>query len=390
MKTNLLGFRLNKAMSFQFNKEKFFMISILLVAVFFFTMIMKIGFGGNLQSKNPMADAGINYKMVHAEDGYSGFSLGDREVDYQYEALKKKQAEQKNVIPGQIQVPTVTKKQEATKKTTPKTAAQKAEEAKIDQAKKEILQKVLAEHVKQEHAKQKAYDYAMAQAQYNSNNTVTDKGVDTASSDKDNKKNKKSFSEWRALIYANPNQETMMKFIEAYRKGEVSPEDYQSMAQDLLEQNSDNFKGLGLMALRANPSLNSLSMMVHEEDELPASLKNYVQQGYNSYLQGQNVNILGQALKTSDKILVKKSLTILTNGLSKINSGDVSIFVSGGRNRGGGDVQQPTISMNNFKGLLGILAQLSINSDAQIATLAQQASGQIRSGGNSSSHVAGL
>lgn len=378
MKTNLLSIHLNK--------EKLFIVLTLVIVGFFFSTFMKIGLGSGLQSKNPISGSGINYKMAHAEDGYSGFSVSDREIDYQYEALKKKQTEQQKVIAGQIQVPPVTKKTDAAKKTASKIAAQKVAQAKNEQLKKEILQKALAEHVKQEYEKQKAYEYAMASYAAESARTKLDSTKDSVNNDQESKKNRKSFSEWRSIIFANPTQETMTKFIEAFRKGEVSLEDYQSMAQDLLDQNSDKLKGLGLMALRANPSLNSLSQMVHVEDSLSAQLKAYVQQGYNAYLQGQNVTVLNQALKTTDKILIKRTLIILQAGLAKINSGDMMALTQGGRNRGQGSDVNSTLTLGNFKILKGALLVLAANSDPQIASLAQQVSGQIQS----TSNIAGL
>lgn len=366
-------------LDFQVSKEKLFMVLTLSVVGFFFSLVMGIGSKSSLLSKNPPAAEGVNYKMVHVDDGYAGYSLSDREVDYQYEALKKKQAAEKNVIPGRIQVPAA-KKVNNIKKTNNKTAKQKAEEAKKDQARKEILEKALIEHAKQEEAR-KMHEATMAsQAPAYQANQAEVQDVNTQDT---TKKNRKSFSEWRALIYASPTQDTMKKFIEAFRAGEVSQEDYQSMAQDLLDQSDDKYKGLGLMALRAYPSLNSLSQMVHAENSLSTSLKTYVQQGYNSYLQGQNVAILNQALKTSDKVLIKRTLTLLQTGLTQINSGNISGLVSGNRTRGSQSSDlTSTFSVTNFKILLTALSTLTSNSDSQIASLAQQVSGQITTTNN--------
>lgn len=351
---------------------------------------MMIGNGSNLLSKAPTLSEGINYNMAKAEDGYSGYSLSDRELDYQYEALKKQQEEQKKVIAGKIQVPAATKvaTQNAIKTENKSGPKKQAEQKKQDQkttndliAQQQTAAKKMEERKALEQAWAAAHVQAVAQQQAKSQDNLSPENSNAA--DKESK-NKTSFAEWRKLIFANPKQETMLKFIEAFRKNEVTVDEYQSMAQDLLDQSRDDLKGLGLMALRAQPSLKSLSQLVHVESELSSSLKSYVQQGYNSYLQSQNITYLNQALKTTDKLLIKRTLTILQHGLQKINSGDIA-GLTPIRSRGGqGDSQ--IFSMNSFKVLLASLALLASNSDSQIASQAQQVAGQI----NSTNNIAGL
>ena len=151
----------------------------------------------------------------------------------------------------------------------------------------------------------------------------------------------------------------------------------QVLAQDLLDQNSESLKGLGLYALRATPSLASFSQLVHIEAEVSETYKSYIQQAYLSYLQPQNMGVLNQALQTKDKVLVLKSLNLLSINLQKVVKGDFTAFADprNGRESGPGD----SVSMTSFKGLISALSSLGLSQDQELAPLAQQVISYIQS-----------
>ena len=180
------------------------------------------------------------------------------------------------------------------------------------------------------------------------------------------KLSKKSFAQWRSEIFANPTNEEISLFVQAYKRGEVTTTEFQSMAQDLLDQNDNKLKGLGLFALRSVPSLASLSELVHAQPSLPATYQAYVEQAYIKYFFPANLTYFKSALGTQDKLLKAKVLALLQTYLGKLAQGDMS-WLQEARDQRSGTVT--TMSMNNYSSLLPVLATLA--SDPELASEAQ-------------------
>ncbi len=329
----------------------------------------------------------INYKMARPEEGYSEYSLDGREIDRTYEGLVSKQAKaaKKDALakPIAVAAKSDSKKIEAAKK-----AAQAQTQARSAQSAAQAKRLVDA---KANQSPRNAYG-----KQEDSNPSVADTSprdrvvlpaaaqaappiaADPASA----QPKKKTYAEWRSLIFAKPTQEAINAFLAAYHKGDVTATEVQAMSQDLIDQNSESLKGLGLYALRATPSLASFSQMVHVETEMSATLKTYIQQAYISYLQPQNVGYLNQALQTKDKVLVLKSLNLLSVNLQKVTKGDYTSFTDP---RNGRDSAAPdVVPLSNFSGLVAALTTLGSSQDSELAPLAQQVVSYIQS----SNHVA--
>lgn len=338
----------------------------------------------NLKSNTSVSQIGtgmqVNYQMARPEENYSEYSLSGREIDQSYEAVAKKIAAQKTA--AQAKAAAIAK---------PKTEAQKKTEA--DKKKLEATQKAAA--LARSQAAQAA---ALKKNVASDKNLASDKKSDSKSTEKSstensntvaqeqnrpeanpqdnnvaNQKKKKSFAQWREQVFAQPTRETINSFLDAYKKGEVSAVEVQAMAQDLLDQNNENLKGLGLYTLRATPSLASLSQLVHIEEKLSATYKVYVEQAYLAYMQPQNVGFLGQALQTKDKTLIAKTLTILNTNLPNVGK------IDSRQGRDNGSLASG-LSMSSFVGLLPALSTLSTSQE--FAALAQQAMAYIQSSNN--------
>jgi hypothetical protein len=361
--------------------EKFYIIVALVVVAAFLTSFKKIHFKGPSARFDTVES--IDYKMARTEQGYAGYSLDGREVDEQYEGLKPKEIAAKKIAAA-------AKTKANTKKAV--VATDKKQASAVTQAKAAQLaiahhQAVIGNSKKSASTINSNYD-AYAKSGYTpqaNSTTAADAGTDQVKDDAT--KNKKSFAQWRSEIFASPTKETMTSFITAFRKGEVSATEYQAMAQDLLDQSDASMQGLGLMALRAQPSLASLSQLVHVESKLAASQKTYVQQAYLSYFQPQNIVFLNQALQTTDKVLLTKSLSLLTTNLPKIKTGDVSAYIDGRNLREAASV---SVSINNFAGLLTALTALSANPEASISNEARNIASLIKSNATANSSVATL
>ncbi len=336
----------------------------------------------------------INYQMARPDEGYSEYSLNGREVELSYAGLTKKEiaplAQKNKSAKASVPPKADLKKTEAAKKQAlAQTQAQaRAAQARAAQSAAQARQRAFAES--------QAKRAQLEEAQRKSNDVAADKAeapradgpaaavqpaqsknpAETAQTEA--KKKKKTFAEWRALIFAQPTQETVNSFVAAYRKGEVTSPEFQALAQDLIDQNDDKLKGLGLYALRSTPSLASFSQMVHVEAEVGATYKTYIQQAYLSYLQPQNVGYLNQALMTKDKTLILKSLNLLGVNLQKVTKGDFTAFADPRNGRESGTAT-PSVTMSTFSGLIPALNTLGASQDQELAPLAQQIISYIQS-----------
>ena len=330
----------------------------------FFVMFLQLSRGSK---SAPQFDTGstIDYTMARPDQAYSEYTLDGRELDHTFMGLNNG----KN-------------------------------ETKLSKVKKELIAKKIAEIKKKDEIKKNQVALAKAQsqtllpAQPEKTQLIKDKRKSTESPRdkqqpnnsyagpnnnvappqttvviKDPKSHKKTFTEWRSLIFGSPTTENIALFITSLRKGEVTATEYQAMAQDLIEQNDNKLKGLGLMALRSTPSLASLSQLAHLQPTSFESYQAYIEQSLNAYLQPQNLQFLNQALLTQDKTLIVKSLVLLSTNLIKFSQGDLSGLIDP-RNRREGEVA--SFSMNNFRALLPVLNQLGLSAEPEFSSLAQQ------------------
>lgn len=350
----------------------------------FAALFVQISYRSNRPVSQIDTRSQINYQMARPEEGYSEYSLNGREIDQTYERLTSKEVHKNG------KTPVVNSK--AVK---PKTEAEK--KAEVDKKKQEIAQKAIQQTRSQQQAKRNALNAEQAknnrseskkegsssEQQENTNYQVNQAQPNsvqnpTAAEDPNAEKSKKkTFAQWREQIYSKPTRESIDAFLAAYRKGEVTNTEVQAMAQDLLDQNGDSMRGLGLYTLRATPSLASLSQLVHVESQMGAIYKSYIEQAYLAYLQPQNVGYLNQALQTKDKTLIAKTLNILNTNLPKVASGNNSAFVDprNGREAGAGS----NITMSSFQSLLPALQILMTSQDPDYNGLAQQVMSYIQS-----------
>lgn len=322
----------------------------------------------------------INYQMVRAEEGYAGYSLDGREIDDQYQGLKTKKLNQA----AQLLKPVA--------KATVKTVAKPVSVAKASQTNAQVTMTANTNNVNKTNAVASAKSATTATsndpaiAPYTppaSTQIEPSASAQNDSTTKDKSKAKKSYSQWRQEIFAKASKEAVSDFIAAYRRNELTATEYQAMAQDLLEQSNANLKGLGLMALRSQPSMASLSQLVHAEETTPApALKAYIDQSYLAYVQPQNVQYLNQALQTQDRKLILKSLSLLSVNIPKIKSGDVSVLLDSRHLRSG---ESADLTLGSFQQLLPSLNLIGSAQVPEISTLAQQVVSLIKS-----TKVAGL
>lgn len=360
--------------------EKVIAITTIAAISVFFTVFLKVS--RSQQSSNQIeTSSGINYTMARPETNYSEYNLDGRELDQSFEGLPverglaKLEQKKKDLIAKKVAE--AKKKDEAKKKQTQSTNTQKAKAI----ASKEKVAYVNESENVQNNIKQERSNQAQVP---NNSVSVAQQNNETVDPTEDSQKPvKKSFAEWRNILFSKPTSETLALFVNALRKNEVTATEFQAMAQDLIDQNDPQLKGLGLMALRSVPSLASLSQLAHVNPASLGNLQAYVEQSFNAYLQNQNILFLNQALVTKDKVLLVKVLSLLNSNLAKFNQGDFSSLVDP-RNRREGEVG--TFSIANYRILLPALTQLSSSQDPELSSLAQQTTSYIQTSNNIAQH----
>lgn len=348
----------------------------------FFVMFLKVN--NRTQSTSSQFESGsaIDYKMARPEEAYSEYTLDGREIDESYEGLPVKEVKDKLDKKKQELIAkqnAETKKKEELKKKQAQAAKAQAQQQQVaKQAIEQRGQLLAGEKSRSPDARDSVNsNNNYASGEYSNNTAPVAKTDDKAANPEDKKK--KTFAEWRTLLFASPTPENFALFLAAFRKSEVTGEEYYAMAQDLVEQTDTKQKGLGLMALRSVPSLTSLSQLAHLSTVAVGNYQSYVDQTYLSYLAPQNIGYLSQALGTKDKVLIVKTLTLLNVNLTKFSQGDLG-GLTDPRNRREGEVV--TFTMASYRSLVPVLAQLLTSQDQELATLAQQVTSVIQSSNN--------
>lgn len=349
---------------------------------FFFLMWMQVG-SPNRSLSQIESNTSINYQMARPEESFSEYSLADRSIDHTYEALAKKaQAQNKNSnknISADELKKLVAKNVTPAKKTA---AAQKATTPPSAQTKKEEKTAV------ESNAEAASSDVASDKNTKNEEPLLETSALDNADKNKADKnpqlpgqknKNKKTYAQWRALLISQPTRENVALVVEAYKKNEITLDEYQALSQELVSQSDPTVKGIGLLALRSVPSLQSFSQMVHIQNQLSTANQAYVEQAYLTYLQPQNIGVLNQALLTQDKTLILKSLNLLGINLQKYHQGDYTSFVDARYRRDNGG---SAISIATYRALLPALTTLSASQDQSLSALAQQVANLIQTSNN--------
>lgn len=361
--------------------ERIIAVSAVAVVAVFFAMFLKVNSRTQTTSQFETGSA-IDYQMARPEHAYSEYTLDGREVDHSFEGLPVKQVKDNLIKKKQELIAkqnAENKKKEELKKKQAQAAKVQAQQQQAKQAAQQKSQLVADNSKISDSGDDVNSDNSgYVSSQYSANNaavvTKDDKTEDPAV-----KKDKKTFAEWRNLLFATPSTENFALFLAAFRKNEVTSEEYYAMAQDLVDQSDAKLKGLGLMALRSVPSLTSLSQLAHLGAASIGNYQSYVDQSLLAYLAPSNIGYLSQALMTQDKVLKVKTLTLLNVNLTKFSQGDLT-GLTDPRNRREGEVV--VFSMASYRSLVPVLAQLLISQDQELKTLAQQVTSVIQSSNN--------
>lgn len=259
----------------------------------------------------------INYEMAKLQSADSLYSLEDREIEKDYKALAAKKAALKATQNNAVE--DKTKKAAVTPKTQLSPQQKAAQLSAATQAARSMKAAMLKSAVSSTETE------AVSPSDMNQNRTANYADANTFETPKDNAnpkedENKKSYEKWKAEIFAAQSREIILQLTAAYKKGDVTAEDFQKLVNDMLASKDDKMIGLGLYALRANPSYASYVQLVKLEGKVGASYNTYIQESLMSYHQN-GLGVLKQSLASADKAVVLKTLEILKSGVASIKAG---------------------------------------------------------------------
>jgi hypothetical protein len=164
--------------------------------------------------------------------------------------------------------------------------------------------------------------------------------------------------------------------VSAYKNKEVSENDFYNVVNQLLSSQQESKKGFGLYALRTTPSYQSYAALVKAQANVNSTYQAYVQDALLSYNQPANLNYLRQALNSTDKKIVLKTIEIVKTGVIDVKNGTTSALVDV-RNRR--DSEMNVFAVQNYQAFLPQLAQLQQSGDADVNSAAMQLTQTIQS-----------
>ena len=305
----------------------------------------------------------INYEMAKLNATESLYSLEDREIDLKYKAA------QSAVNKNSVQKKQMSQKTETVKKTGAQSVAAQAD---LKKAKTNAAQ-VKNNKTNKLVSSDKNQNLDNAATEFTDQNTVAYQNINTVNAEavaKEKEIIKKTYEQWKSEIFSSQSTESILKFSAAFRKNEITSQDFQKLISEMLNSENNKLIGLALYALRSTPSYASFNQLVAVQNTLNETYSSYVQDALSSYNQMAGLSILKQALASSDKNLVLKTLEIIKLGLINIQAGTVSELVDARYRR---DIANNLFSMANYATFIPVLKDLVAHSvDQNIITLASQ------------------
>lgn len=359
------------------NQEKMILgltaVFVIAFATFFF------GFQSKDQKLSQSATNNINYEMAKVKTSESLYSLDGREIDRENQELESEIQAAKDVRAKKVNAK-VDAKIAASKKNAAALAAAKS--AKAAQDSKAIAK--ATQDKKTQQTNRKTATESTSEIKKDILNTQSPQStpaatvVTTESDDNQSapKKNIKSATEWSKELFASEDRQTVLKFVSAYKNKEVSENDFYNVVDQLLAAQQESKKGFGLYALRTTPSYRSYAALVKAQAHVNSTYQAYVQDALLSYNQPVNLNYLRQALNSTDKQVVLKTIEIVKTGVIDVKNGTTSALVDA-RNRR--DSEMTVFAVQSYQAFLPQLAQLQQSGDADVNSAAMQLTQTIQS-----------
>lgn len=298
----------------------------------------------------------IDYKMGKATEEISTYSLDGREID----RTLIKPEEESFVAKAVRKISQIIGKKDSK-------AAKKAEETKKAAAAAALAKKL----PNREFAKPVVTAPVQKQAEVSKNNSDVkmqdmnnSAGYAAAPTETPNqatqpaeqaKKVKKTLEQIRTEFMATPSREAMMALVNSFKKNEVNAADFYQLQSELLESENETLVGHALYALRLTPSAESFSMMAQYQPQAASTYQTYIEEALLSYNQSSQISVLASVIRSGDKVVVMKALSVAVAGINSIKNGTVSQLVD---SRGRRETTFAGFNLQNYMALLPVITQV--------------------------------
>lgn len=301
-------------------------------AVYLFYQLMTI----KPRTVNPIDK--MSFEMIRPQsDLVNEFSLDGREVDSRFvNPFVKKDLGNHKDSRNQPVLPPVTKN----------TIAKKAEAAKKEEKPKTgITTRVIPRDPYQPMTEEADPAYntppQMNQNSGNSANNNNNKAKAPAVKKQEDEKKTKSISEFVDLL-TDPKAERIGQLVTAIQSNQIAPSELQDFIGKMLKSEKSNVQSVGIYLAYYAPGYTGFQLVAVNQETLNPEVKAYSDQFLTSFTQPSKLEVLAQALQSTDIKVVVKAGEVIIAGLQKIKSGQTIDY--GARNsRGSNEVKSASV-----------------------------------------------
>lgn len=298
----------------------------------------------------------ISYEMIRTKSDFrTEYSLNDREVEREFinpfekkKTNKNEHGKKSNLVPIKKSNSKVGAKDDK-KQSLAKNKGMKVNIVSRDQARSGLTANETDENYNN--------SYRYSNLSKNVNNNILPK--------EDPKlKNKTTSASGYLEILEKPSTELANQLIQAYRKGEVSSEEYYGYIDTLVRSNNPKAQSIGIYLSYNYATIETFSVVTLSYDQFSDEVKVYADQFLSGFNSQSKLSVLGKALQSENSKIVLKAGEIVISGLQKVKKGQ-NIEYTGREGRGNNNVT----SISYFQFLLPIVQLLTGSNDQNVAVV---------------------
>jgi len=312
----------------------------------------------NNKSYGQISASQIDYKMGKADDQAALYDLNGRQIDREYTSDDEETVTKPRAL-AEVKSKEAAKKTDLKKQTqksnSPNFAMLKKTENEQEKKKKALEAQARAQAVIQNNTQSPVNKSNVTQNNYYAAQAVAQIQNQEGTVQNQETKNKKSFDQYRQEFYAKASKEIVQDIVNAYKKNEITRDQFYSLQNEALNQKDQKYVGLALYALRLTPSADSFALLAMYQPSASSTYQEYIQAALVTYNQSQYITSLQVALKSKQKTVVMKALEIIKYGLTEIKNGNTALLVDS-RNRR--DTQFTGYSVQNYSSFVAVINQV--------------------------------
>lgn len=308
------------------------------------------GYLGTSGKPKQIQDELGGYQMIRPNSFAAKFDLSDRAVDRQIKSLDKKSTQTKAKNNNTDKKKSVAQKGDAKK-------SKKKDKKQLAKRKKGVYMQVVDDS-------RKGFSGTRGDGVESAKHIQTNYIANTVPAEpvKKQEEPKISIAQWKEILFASPTSSNGMAFLMAYRKGDISSENFFSLSAELLQDERETHKNLSLYLLSAINHGRVFEILVLNATVIPESKREDVLRLLDAFANRDKLNYLARLLIHPEMAVALEATRVLGIAISRAQA------VNGQDDRDGRDALAPTVeSLSSF---LPILQRLS-NANNEISPEAQ-------------------